>query len=312
MKYKDYISIARPDHWPKHIFIIPGIILAYFLVPNSELSLLKIIIGFCSACLLSSANYVINEWLDAPFDRYHTIKKNRPLVLGKISSISVLIEYAILVLAGIYLSSLVGTMFLLTSIIFIFFAILYNVKPFRMKDRIYIDIILESFNNPIRLFFGWFMVSGNTIPPYSIILFYWFGGAFLMSTKRFGEYRQLIRTETLTNLSNYRLSFGKYTENSLLLSAYFYSMLATFNIAIFLVKYKIELILIFPAIAILFTYYLGISYKEFSIVQTPEKLFLDKYLMAIIIFTIILFSILLMIEIPLLGMLTESFITEIF
>jgi len=312
MKYKDYISIARPDHWSKHIFIIPGILLALILVPNSELFLSKIIIGFCSACLLSSANYVINEWLDAPFDRYHPIKKTRPLVLGKISSINVLIEYAILILAGIYLSSLVGTMFLLTSIIFIFFAILYNVKPFRIKDRVYSDIILESFNNPLRLFFGWFMISGNTIPPYSIILFYWFSGAFLMSAKRLAEYRQLISTEALTNLGNYRRSFAKYTEKSLLLSAYFYSLLATFNISVFLVKYKIELILIFPAISVLFTYYLGVSYKESSIVQTPEKLFLDKYLMVIIIFTIILFSTLLIIEIPLLGILSESFITEIF
>ena len=72
---------------------------------------------------------------------------------------------------------------------------------------------------------------------YSIVLFYWFGGAFLMSTKRLGEYRQLIGTEALDNLSNYRQSFGKYTEKSLLLSAYFYSMLSTFNISIFLVKY---------------------------------------------------------------------------
>ena len=25
-----------------------------------------------------SANYVINEWLDAPYDKYHPTKKNRP------------------------------------------------------------------------------------------------------------------------------------------------------------------------------------------------------------------------------------------
>ena len=75
MTYKDYISIARPDHWPKNIFIIPGILLAYILVPNNNLSLSIIIIGVSSACLLSSANYVINEWLDAPFDRYHPKKK---------------------------------------------------------------------------------------------------------------------------------------------------------------------------------------------------------------------------------------------
>lgn len=312
MKYVDYISIARPDHWPKHIFILPGIILAYILAPNIDLSLTKIFIGLSSACLLASANYVINEWLDAPFDRYHPIKKNRPLVKGNISRMGILIEYSLLVVAGIYLSTMVGTMFLLSCIIFICFALLYNVKPFRMKDRVYADILLESLNSPLRLLFGWFMLSGNTIPPYSIVLFYWFGGAFLMSTKRLGEYRQLIGTVAFENLTKYRQSFGKYTEKSLLLSAYFYTMLSTFNISIFLVKYKIELILIFPAIAILFTYYLSISYKDYSIVQTPEKLFLDKYLMLLIAFIVILFSVLLVIEIPILLILSESFITKIY
>ena len=58
----DYIKIARPNHWFKHVFIVPGIVLAYILIDHADLSVYKILLGFISACLLASPNYVINEW----------------------------------------------------------------------------------------------------------------------------------------------------------------------------------------------------------------------------------------------------------
>lgn len=311
MSYKDYISIARPDHWFKHIFVIPGIILAYVMVPNSSFDFYRIIIGSLSVCLISSANYVINELLDAPFDQYHPIKKYRPIASNKISKRYVSIEYTVLLLLGLFLASLIGRIYLLYSIVFSFCAILYNVEPLRLKDQAYLDVILESFNNPIRLLLGWTMISTNTIPPYSIIIAYWFGGAFLMSSKRLAEYLQLKQEDLLEDLINYRKSFNIYTEKSLLLSAYFFSLISIFNMAVFLVKYKIELILIIPIISILFTYYLGLSYNQLSIVQTPEKLYRDKLLLLIIILLIAGFYLLLNTDLQFLDILTQPYITKI-
>ena len=36
-RFRDYVAIARPDHWPKHVFILPGIVLAYILHPTRAL-----------------------------------------------------------------------------------------------------------------------------------------------------------------------------------------------------------------------------------------------------------------------------------
>jgi decaprenyl-phosphate phosphoribosyltransferase len=83
MEFKNYIKIARPNHWFKNIFIIPGTIFAILIFPNfSWLLFGKFILGFFCVCLICSANYVINEWLDAEFDKYHPLKKNRPSVIG--------------------------------------------------------------------------------------------------------------------------------------------------------------------------------------------------------------------------------------
>ena len=68
---KDYIKIARIDHWIKNLFIIPGIAVAILLlnVKISSINILSLIIGFLATCFIASANYVINEWLDAEFDK---------------------------------------------------------------------------------------------------------------------------------------------------------------------------------------------------------------------------------------------------
>src|SRR3712207_2953888 len=79
---KDYISIARPGYWFKNIFMLPGMIMAImFYKPAFSMDLvLKLLIAVVSTCLVASANYVINEWLDAEFDRHHPVKKNRASV----------------------------------------------------------------------------------------------------------------------------------------------------------------------------------------------------------------------------------------
>jgi len=34
MHLKDYIAIARPDHWFKNVFMLLGIVLAFFIEPK--------------------------------------------------------------------------------------------------------------------------------------------------------------------------------------------------------------------------------------------------------------------------------------
>jgi decaprenyl-phosphate phosphoribosyltransferase len=274
---RDYVRIARPDHWVKNIFMVPGAALAFALMHRvTEVSLLHLVTAVASCCLIASANYSINEYLDIPFDRHHPLKRNRPGAEGRLDGRLVALQYVALAIIGSALASTIHSAFLAASLWLLVMGIIYNVEPLRSKDRQYLDVLSESINNPIRFLLGWFAITGAVIPPGSVLLAYWMGGAFLMGTKRYSEYR---RIGDPVQAGMYRRSFQYYTENSLLLSSFFYALCSAFLIGVFLIKYKIELLLSFPFFAVLFTWYLAISLKADSAAQAPEKLYQEPAFM---------------------------------
>lgn len=302
---KKYVKIARPDHWIKNFFIMPGVAIAFLLTDNSfkDINIFKLLCGFFATCMIASANYVINEWLDAPYDKFHPTKKNRPVVTENMKFSYVIIEYIALIIAGVILSLFVDTLFLLTSLILLLMGFLYNVKPFRTKDIPYLDVLSESINNMLRLMMGWFVVTNTSLPPSSILIGYWMGGAFLMATKRFAEYR-MINNPEIAGL--YRQSFKRYTEKTLLASAQFYSLISTFCLGVFLIKYRIEYLLCMPLVFMLFSYYVAMAFDPDSAVQRPEKLFKEKKLMLMVFVIIIAFVTLTFVNLDFLNGLTSD------
>ncbi len=303
---KNYIYIARPDHWFKNIFMLPGLIMGiYYTHFRMELtSVMIIVLGFFATCLIASANYVINEWLDLEFDKYHPVKKNRPSVKANLKPEIVFTEYAVIAFFGLLISYFVSVWFLITEVSLLFMGFLYNVKPFRTKDKPYLDVLSESVNNPIRFILGWFLAGITFFPPSSILVAYWMGGAFLMATKRFAEFRFIGNPETA---GMYRQSFRYYTEENLLISIVFYALCSSFFLAVFLIKHRIELLISFPFIALLFTWYLSIGFEKNSIVQTPEKLYKKKTFIVFVVSLFLLMVALLKIDIPILNWFIKNY-----
>lgn len=316
---KDYIAIARPDNWIKNVFMVPGMLFAYayFEPPLDSTLFLRILIGIISTCLVASANYVINEYLDAQFDKYHPLKKRRTSVVRVVNPFIVYSEYVILAMIGLSLAALISSKFFFCAVFLLFMGLIYNVRPFRSKERVYLDVLSESVNNPIRFALGWFIFTPslgvpdnrwdlawiNTLPPASIILGYWMGGAFLMATKRFAEYR-LIADPEVAGL--YRKSFRYYTENSLLISMFFYGITCAFFLGIFLVKNRIEMLVSFPFFALLFAWYLKIGLLKDSPVQGSEKLYTRKYFMIYLVLFTMLICALMFIDLPWLNWLLTN------
>jgi 4-hydroxybenzoate polyprenyltransferase len=302
------VQIARPDHWIKNIFVIPGAAAALAVAPHGAgmallpSALAPFALAVVSVCLLASANYTINEFLDAQYDRFHPLKSDRPGARGLLDGRIVLLQYLLLAASGLAIAAQINTPLALTGLSLVVMGLVYNVPPLRSKDKAYLDVLSESVNNPIRFLLGWFVVTGNVLPPASALLAYWMGGAFLMAIKRYSEYRAI---GDPARAALYRRSFARYSEQSLLLSGFFFALCSAFFTAIFLIKYRIEFLLLFPLIATLFTWYVAIGLKRDSAAQAPEKLHRETAFMCFAALTFMIAVALFFIDLPFLRALME-------
>ena len=278
----DYFKLARIDYWFKNIFVLVG--LFFFIIFSKSENMIVfhnfylIIIALISICLICSSNYVMNEIVDLKTDKFHSIKKSRPLVSKKISIGTAKIFYVILLCLGLTFGLFINKIFFFFLLMLIFSGFIYNLEPIKVKNITYLDVIFESFNIVIRFILGWFILNTNYLPPLSILIIFWCSGGFLMTMKRYAEYEFLPKK----NLINYRISFKNYTKNNLLLMGIIYLLLAIFFLGVFIVKYKQELILATPLIIVIFIYYLNISLKKNSKVQFAETIISDLNLLAMI------------------------------
>lgn len=292
-----YVSIARPDHWFKNAFILPGMLLALFYSADqfAGLNFLDLLFALLAACLTASSNYVLNEILDGPTDREHPVKRHRPMAAGKISRPLAYSEWLALAAAGLGLAWLVSVPLLLVVLSLWVMGLVYNVPPLRSKEHPYVDVLSESVNTPIRVLIGWFVVPTSVVPPVSLLVAFWMMGAFFMASKRFAEYRSIGGGEAA---AAYRRSFRFYDDERLLVSMFFYAAAAALTLGVFIVRYKLELALTIPLIAGFFSHYIHVTLKPNSPVQNPERLYRETRLMAYLVVCVVAFFGLMFVEVP--------------
>src|SRR5262249_1811713 len=133
--------------------------------------------------------------------------------------------------------------------------------------------------------------------PVSLLISYWMLGAYFMAIKRFAEFRDF---ESTAAAARYRRSFAYYTEARLLNSTIFYASAAMLFLGAFIMRYRLELILAFPLVALVMSVYLSLAFKAQSAVQAPEKLYREPLLVVAVVVCAAVMTLLLFVDIPIL------------
>ncbi len=113
---RGHLQIMRADHWFKNVFVLPGVVVALGIDPvQATPDLLgRLGIGLASICLVASSNYVLNELVDAPSDRHHPSKKDRPVAAGRVHVPLAWAQWIVLMVAGVALGWMVSDLYAAT------------------------------------------------------------------------------------------------------------------------------------------------------------------------------------------------------
>ena len=296
--FAGHVAIMRLDHWIKNLFVLPGVLVALTVAParpGPEL-LIDFIVGMLAIGLVASSNYVINEVLDRDSDRVHPAKRDRPVPSGRVSVPLAYAQWLVLALAGIALGMSVSPRFAATMAALWLMGCVYNCPPLRTKDVPWLDVVTEAVNNPLRMLAGWFIVEPPVrLIPVSLVLSYWMIGGYFMAVKRFAEFRHLADAGVA---ARYRRAFASYTEPRLLISIIFYASAAMLFLGAFIMRYRLELVLAFPLVALVMSLYLALAFTPDSAVQAPEKLYREPTLVAAVTLCAVVMAVLLFVDLP--------------
>jgi 4-hydroxybenzoate polyprenyltransferase len=292
-KNKLYFDSLRLERWPRSLAIFPGFVAFFVLYPGfikqvDVFSLLaKALLAFLLTLFISTANYIINEIADAPFDAFHPHKKNRPLVKEEISRNVLKVLWCILVTVSMIAAFIFfeNIYFVIDLLALLVAGILYNVPPIRIKDIPFLDSTLESANNPIRFLIGWHIMA-SVFPPVSLIISWWAFGNFLMVGKRVAEKKFLSQEES----SGYRLSLKRYSLRNLIVFMVVNALIFIVTFALFAVKSGLHSFLFaIPFIIYYLAMFMKKSVQDIEGAEEPEKLLKNPYFAIYTLFLVIIF-----------------------
>ncbi len=291
-KIKLYLQSLRLERWPRSLAIIPGFIAVFILSPellktvNLVDLLFRLGLGFGLTWLISTANYIVNEITDAPYDKHHPQKKNRPLINNQISPVKLLFLWSLMVAVSITIALLLYNITFVFSLLALLVAgVLYNVPPVRLKDVPFLDSTVESANNPIRFLIGWYIVQ-TSFPPLSLLVAWWCFGNFLMIGKRVAEKKFLTEAES----AGYRLSLKKYSHRMLMSFMIINGLLFVLTFSLFALKIQYYTFLFsLPFIIIYLIIFLKKSLSDPEAAEEPEKLLKNPHFAFYTLFLVVIF-----------------------
>ncbi len=195
---KELFLSMRPLQWAKNMAVFSPVIFAGYLFNATAFRLS--FLAFLSFCAISSASYIFNDLIDAPLDRLHPLKKNRPIARKAVSPRVAITFIILLFFAGLDIAFSINLAF---SVLIIFFFTLHIVYSLLLKKTALWDILAIALSFILRAF-GGEVASGYHLPVWLMFAVV-FLSLFIASGKRRSE-AVLEGRKTRPALKDYRVT----------------------------------------------------------------------------------------------------------
>ncbi len=201
----------RPRQWPKNLLVFA----AFFFSVNgswlpSDVSSWLPLLGRTSAafgifCLISGADYLINDVHDAEADRLHPRKRLRPIAAGSLDPGLALGAAATLIAIGVAAGFLLETRFGLVVVTYLALMLAYS---FVLKRVVILDLLIIAVGFLLRAMAGAFTID-VPISPW-LYLCTMLGALFLAIYKRRGEIASLEAAPVQEGVGGHRAVLAEY------------------------------------------------------------------------------------------------------
>ena len=142
------IRLLRPHQWLKNGFVFVGVLFGHAWREPALLG--GAVLAFVAFCLLSSAVYVVNDYVDREQDRHHPEKKRRPLASGAVAVPTALALGAACLAGGLALAFLASR----AAWIFVAYLLLQVVYNLGAKHIVVLDVFIIAAGFMLRILAG--------------------------------------------------------------------------------------------------------------------------------------------------------------
>ncbi|MBW2973174.1 decaprenyl-phosphate phosphoribosyltransferase [Candidatus Woesearchaeota archaeon] len=264
-KIINIIKLIRPQQWYKNLLVFLPLIFSGNIANLNYLMLT--LVGFIGLCMISSANYVMNDIIDIRRDKKHPEKKKRPIASGKIRLWQGIVLFIILLVMAICLAAPLNINFFYAVMFLFIFTLVYSLF---LKREPFLDIIVIGINFVVRAVAGAFIIDVEISP--WLISCVFFLALFLASGKRHADAMFLGKSA-----KKHRKTLDVYTPettNALMIITTALLVLS-YSLYSFLSKHTPYLIFSMPFALYLIFRYFYLVYSGSPVARHPERVFLD-------------------------------------
>ena len=144
-----YWRALRPQQWIKNAFVWAGFLFAHTWDDRALAS--HVAAAFAAFCMLASAVYIGNDWIDRDVDRAHPLKRNRPIAAGRLSPAAAASISIALALAAFAIGAWSGIELIAILAAYLVLNVAYSLA---LKRIVIIDVIAVSLGFLLRLLAG--------------------------------------------------------------------------------------------------------------------------------------------------------------